>query len=335
MTKKLIAFCLALISLLALLSGCEGITLGQKAEMTTDPVNALTPDLVPSEVGKLTDEERKAWEEELKKANVLPPDVTIPATKATVPQPATMPAGKKVQPSEAMRYVKKVQDIIKSHTFYLKGNMNNPVGNGNGSYAPAIMAANADRLMVETVTDWTTMFKEMSEDAEQSNFDQAQALIQGAIAQKTFGSKMRMLFLPGTAYLVLPEKNFYTNLSAVAGDDVGDMATEILKQFSSISGSELREKDLKSSKVTMNGKEYLCATMPGDDGMTIKFYFLKGELKRLEYIMEEDPESNMVVEVEEFSGKVDPSSFELKGLKEIKVGEFTKLMGGFNSLLAG
>jgi len=337
MTKRIIALCLALAAVTALLAGCE-LRLGPEKAFEIPAIPEISPEDMAL-LSKLMEDDEDAWKQYLE--GVLPegidlaPEINLPA------QPAMMPAGEAADRAEVLRLMRKVQDTFKSRTFYLKGRGNNFMDGTGGSYAPMTIAVDQDKMMLETEFDWNTMMKMSFQ--EQGKVDVGQSKLQASIAQATLGSKMRLLFLDNNALMVFPEKKISANFSALAGEDedAGDLSREMVSMFDQFGSTEFPEDKVKATKVTQDKKEYLCATVTVDaldeDGQrmgttTYKYYFLKGDLKRLEVALVslEDENVNMVIEVDTFSSKVDSSLFSTRGYAELKMGDMAKIMGVMN-----
>jgi hypothetical protein len=324
MTKRFIAICVAVAAALVLFSGCQLWQSKEKVESLVPTYNQEIPENALEGLDTMDDAGLRALEANLQAGGYLPEGVTIPPEQPTVPQPKPLPTGDQIENAEVIKLVKSVQDIIKTRTFYLKGSGNNPISS-TGAYAPMVMAVDQDKLAVETETDWLTMMKELAK--ENGKLDIGQSRIQAAVLQTTFGKKLRMVFLHSGAYMVLPEKKMFTNLSTLAGEDVSNVTNDLVKSLSNSSNAEINSK-MKASKVKVDGKEYLCATLPMEQSQQVKYFFLNGELKRMEFVAEDG--SISVIEVGAFSGKVDPALFEVTGLKEMNPGELTNLFGSAN-----
>ncbi|MDR2753214.1 MAG: hypothetical protein LBB50_02775 [Oscillospiraceae bacterium] len=260
----------------------------------------------------------------------VPNGVTVPATtKSPVTQPPTLPQGTKVNASEVYPYLKATVDTLRSGTFYFKGKASSMAGlgaaetplSGAGSYAPMAMAIDAGKAMIETEADWTSAFQNTN-----GGNDYGQAKITGAIMQTALGNKLRMIFSEEGSYWAFPQKKVYIDLAALMGDQTSglDDINEIANSINPAGDLTEVPKDVPSSKVKVDGKEYLCATLQGT-----KYYYLDGALKRMEVSVGEAP---MVMEIEEFSGKPDASLFSVKGYRKMPVTEFMKLFQGMSSI---
>ena len=337
--KQTLALFLALLALLALLAGCE-----KEIVYGPDEDPALTPDAYAeilegvgaSDYDGMDDAQRRAMEDALRRKGFLPEDVTLPPAGETVPivKATTMPAGVQVKPSEVYPHVKAVQDIFNSGTFYLKGRGASPLGIGSGGYAPMVIAVNKDKVMAETEVDWLAMMKAGAQQG-----DAGMSTVQGAIFQTTFGRKFRMVFSPEGAFWAFPDNKKYINLADLA--QAGASAEEQLdtsevnnlaKEISGMFGGHETPKDIPSSKVKVDGKEYLCGTFMGPDGKpAMRYFFLDGKFKRVE-IFAQYEEDNVVYEIDEFTGKVDEKLFGLSGYRAIPLAELLKLGGGVAEL---
>ena len=362
MTKKFISMCLAITALAMVLAGCN-VRLGEPEPSFTIPTVKFSPeDEALINALNWDGGDTKMLEGELQKMGVLPTGVTLPPPETTITAPALMAEGVATDQAELLRLVRKVQETMKSQTFFLKGNGNNFMEGGAGSYAPLTLAVDKDKLMLETQIDWSNMSANPMtgmpvEGAAPAAAGTGTSKIQAAILQTAVGRTMRMLFVDSTAYMMFPEKKLSANFSKLAaegegeGGDVSEVAGEITKMFSQFGANDLPEDKMRATKVTENGNEYMCAAftvtedgaapdgtalpegtaaITGSSTTTIKYYFLKGELRRLEVIMTGAESTNMVIEVDEFSGKVDSSLFSTKGFTEMNFGEMTNLMGALS-----
>jgi len=342
-TKQLIAIILALLVAAALLAGCEASVgdLGATTAPSLDPaamarlmselglgddLDALTPE-------QRADLQRGMWDNGLDTGVTIPPPSSsmVPATA-----PPTLPPGVSVQSSEVYHLVKAVQDTFNSGTFYLKARGTFPVEMGSGGYAPIIIAMDQDKLMFETEMDWVSLMK-----ANAAPGEKAMAAMTGASMQTMFGNKFRMVISPEGAYWVFPASQRYFDLSAMAGPEgLGDMsglaeAFNIFRQEDA-NGQPLQvPDDIPSTKVTVDGKEYLCGAFVARDEegkviSTMRYYFLNGQIKRIEVVVE-GMEENMVLEIDEFSGRVDASLFSVTGYRTIPLTE----LAGIASFMGG
>ena len=329
MTKRIIALILALAAAAVLLAGCE-LRLGPEQGIDIPTL----PELSPEDLALLSKLNEDGDDDALNRAllGLLPPGFTLAADQEHALQPNMLPEGEAADKAELLKLVKKVQDTFNSGTFYLKGRGNNMMDSGGGSYAPMTLAVDQDKMMIETDFDWGNMMKTAYQ--EQGEADVGQSKLQASIAQTLLGSKMRMLYVDNTVYMLYPEKKRAANLSAFAeGEDGldGISPNEMINTFDQFGSKLADENDLKATRVKDGKNEYLCATYTVDEDelgrTTMKYYFLKGELKRLEVASEQ---GNSVFEIDTFSGRVDSSLFSTKGYAQLNMGDMAKLTGLLN-----
>jgi len=373
MTRKQIivplALLLSLACAVALFSGCNGPLFDRTVVNTTVPTT-LVP--VPDDLGKQIEidlgrmEERDEMDrllaEELKKLGIEyttdPNAPTVPAgqtepTTAPPPPPTTMPAGTKIQSSEVYEHIKRVNDIFNSGKFYLKGRGSAPEGSGipSAASAPMVIAIDDNKFMVESTADWSLMGTIMA-DAEGRSLtlqERAAAKAQSIALETLFGKKTRMIFSPDGFYLAFPDKNKYISPSELMGsmgleDEEFDMSGMDLSALGINTGAQKEiPRDIDSSRVTVGGKEYLCAAISNkiddpDSGVSMevvtKYYFLGGDLKRMETFglgFEDSDDAQMILEIDEFHGDPDPKLFGVAGMRKAALQELLKLaemMGG-------
>lgn len=341
MTKRIIALLLALASAAVLLAGCE-LRLGPPKTFEIPEMPVLSVEDLALLKKLSEDGDNKALDDLL--GSLMPPGYTLAAEQAVAVQPNLLPQGETIDKAEVLKLVKKVQDIFNSGTFYLKGQGNNMMDNTGGAYAPLTLAVDQDKMMMETQFDWNNMMGMAFQ--EQGKEDLGQSKMQAGIARTALGSTMRMLFVENAVYMVYPEKKFAANLSQLSEEeeDFNGLSREMIGMFSQFGSANPEMENMQATKVKQGKNEYLCATLLVDqtdaDGKkegtsTVKYYFLKGDLKRLEvtYAATAQGESgsgSSVFEIEEFSGKVDSSFFSTRGYTELNMGDMAKLTGLLN-----
>jgi len=295
----------------------------------------------------------------------FPPGVTEEITTAPPPPPTTMPAGQKVESSEVYDLIKKVNELFGSGNLYLRGRSAMPAEMGfaaAGFSAPMTVAVlDGNKMMIETTNDWSAMGQMMNEGGKN---DFGASRVQAAVLTTTFGKKTRMVFADNTFFIVFPDKKKYIDPSSLMGALSAELGEELPPELSAELGEDFDfsdlpldlsalgfgtgggevPKDIPSSKVTTGGKDYLCATMETKDDesgkvvMTTKFYFLNGELKRME-TYGENPDEMMIMEIDELHGKPDPKLFTTEGMKSAPINDFLNLMqmggGGLGGLFGG
>ena len=340
-TKQLIAIVLALLTAAALLAGCE-TTIGPDVTETAPTVAALDPGVVAGLMTQLdlknlegmTPEQRKALQDALINGGQVPPDFELPDDSDRVPvtMPPTLPQGVAAQTSEVYPLVKNVQEIFNSRSYYLKGRGSSPMGGaGSSGYSSLVMAMDQDKLMVETEMDWAAMMKI----AAAESGDVATATIQGGILQATLGRKFRMIFSPEGTYWAFPDKKIYIDLASMMGAEGAERAASLVQGLDMLGqGGEIPQ-DIPATRVKADGKEYLCGTLRDEAGTAVmRYFFLDGQLKRIEVFAEESDE-NMVIEIDELSGKPDAGLFSVKGYRAMPLMEMAKLFGDMGDFLGG
>jgi hypothetical protein len=256
-----------------------------------------------------------------------PEGLSVAATSeyASTAKPTTFPAGTSVKSDEVYTYIQNTQKILQSKNFMLKGRAINPMG-GSSTYVPMVMAAHDDDFAMETTIDWAAMIKEMSPDD-----PYGQAGIQAAAISTLMGNRVRMVFGKSKALWVFPDRRSYLNLMELAGENAEAM-NNYAGLFDMIKAEDV-PKDVKSSKVILDGVEYLCATLDASEGQgSVKYYFKDKKLARLEFVGLSDGESNTsIIEVEELSTPADDSYFSVSGMTKTPLAE----MEGFFGAISG
>ena len=334
--KKLICLCLALAAAFALAaSGCQVDKTIGPTEPTTIPVNE---DDLNNAAGLFDEDLDEAAREALRRAlegglNIA--DLQAP-TQPPETMPPTMPAGVETDAAEARRLMKDVLEIFGSGKFMMKTRSAAPFMEGGNIATPLTVAVDENVMAFEMEMDWASMFKGQGQSP-------ASARIQGASAQTMFGKKMRFITRTDGMAIVFPDKKMYIPMGD--GSEEGgelmdfDLTAALGEAFGGASTpGEVEEKlkDIKSSKVTANGKEYLSAEVAtkNADGSTttIRYYFLGGELKRIEAYP--DAESIMW-EVDMLTTQVPANFFSTQGMRVMDIAQMAELGGGIGDLLGG
>ena len=134
--------------------------------------------------------------------------------------------------------------------------------------------------------------------------------------------KLQFLILNGKAYAIIPQMKAYMEVPKETIDEMafGDIVNEETQDDS---------KYVETGEVKINGKTYICDVYKDGD-TTIKYYFLDGELKRMETINGED---TAIMEINSLSDKADKSKLALpKGyldLATIKEFNLSNLYGQY------
>ena len=112
--------------------------------------------------------------------------------------------------------------------------------------------------------------------------------------------RLQFLILNGKAYTVIPQMRAYMEVPKETIDQMGlgDIVAEEAKDNSEY---------VESGEVKINGKTYICDVYKSEDS-TIKYYFLNGELKRIETI---SGENTAIMEINNLSDKADKSKLVL------------------------
>ena len=112
--------------------------------------------------------------------------------------------------------------------------------------------------------------------------------------------RLQFLILNGKAYTVIPQMRAYMEVPKETIDQMGlgDIVAEETKDNSEY---------VESGEVKINGKTYICDVYKSEDS-TIKYYFLNGELKRIETI---SGENTAIMEINNLSDKADKSKLVL------------------------
>jgi len=380
MTRKQIAalfLCLALGASLPLLAACNGPLIDTNIGNTTVPTTqvVLPADLLGPTISlDMMDAKMSEYEQYLAEAlgsygieyttnpaaPMLPPGYDEPVTQPP-PPPTTMPEGTKIQTNEGYEQLRKVNEIFGSGKFYLRGNGGAPESAGIPSAAsgPMVIAIDGKKVMIESTADWGSLGSMIAqaEGKTLSLQERAAAKAQSIAMETLFGKKTRMILSPDGMYIAFPDKNKYiapSELMKAAGleEDEGefDMSDFDLNALGINPGVEdLKPEQVESSKVTVGGKEYLCASIsnkiddPANDirmDTTIKYYFLDGQLKRMETLitgLEDSEDGQMIMEIDEFHGNPDPKLFSVDGMRKAALQEIMNLFGtmGGGSLFGG
>lgn len=333
--KKLVCLCLAAAVVAALAAGCSTnvdigpTTVPTPSTISDDELNQAMSNLGGENLEDLDEAARKALEDQLREQGVLIEGVTIPvSTNAPATLPAAMPSGSKADNSEVYGLVENIHKIFSSGNYVLKARGSAPLEGTSGmTNSPMTIAMTKDgKSMVEFEIDWTTTMKAMAE-AEGTNKNQA--VIQAATAQTLWGKKLRFINMDGESYIVFVEKKTYFPMSAFEeeGEDMGGM--DVAGAFSEafVPQGDLNA-DVASSKVKLDGKEYLCATIE-KDGTSIRYYFLNKELKRIE--MQADGTTSIIL-IDQLSGTVDNSLFNLKGYTKMDLKQLASMGDSLGAL---
>jgi len=329
--KKLICLCLALAAVFALMAGCNKDVVIGPTEPTTIEVSPDDLNQAMNQLGDLDEAARKALEDLLKMGGSLPEPTQPPET-----MPPTMPAGVETDAAEARALMRKVLEIFGSGKFMIKTRSPSPFMEGGNIATPLTVAVDENVMAFELEMDWATMFRDQGQSP-------AMSAINAGIAQSTFGKKMRFITKSDGMAIVFPDKKMYIPMGD--GSEEGgelfdfDLTAALGEAFGGAKSPEETEeklRDIKSSKVTANGKEYLSAEVAtkNADGSTttIRYYFLGGELKRIEA---EPGAESVMWEVDMLTTQVPANFFSTQGMRVMDIAQMAELGGGLGDLLGG
>lgn len=137
--------------------------------------------------------------------------------------------------------------------------------------------------------------------------------------------KCRMIVKDGKATMLFPSAKAYYTMS---GDQVGasDLSEMDLADALTNEGLEY----VKTSDVTVKGTTYTCEEYKNsDEGITMKYYFIKNALKRIE-ILDSGASEPAILKVNSFSTAVDDKEFDVpKGYTQLSDDKFEALLGTF------
>ena len=129
-------------------------------------------------------------------------------------------------------------------------------------------------------------------------------------------------------FLVIPVLNAYLKMPSEEMEGAGSMG-DIFEgyDFTNIEDDiKMNDGYESSGKVTVNGQTYDCDIFKGEDGATVKYYYLNNELKRIENTSDA---GEIITEFKEISGKVDKSKFKTpKGRDLAKMAESLSALEG-------
>jgi len=321
--KKLICLCLALAVLASLAAGCN-VVIGPEVP-TTVPVNEADLEAVRNQFGELDADAEEALRIFLSEGG-RPEDLVIDDTPPmTMPPP--MPEGSPAAPDVVRPLMEKMFATFASDSFMIKARGTSPLG--GASAAPMTIAMNRDAIAFEVEIDWAGMLRAEG----QSN---AQAAFTSASIQALLGKRMRFVIETNGVKIVFPDKNTYMSLSDLAEEEGEEPLNleEFIRTLSGMFGGAASEQEAQKrmdsivpSRVTADGKEYLCATvtlpMEGtNETVIMRYYFLGEELRRVETQTAED---SVMVEIDVFTSQVDQSLFNTNDMRTMNLEEMAKM----------
>jgi len=316
-----------------LFAACQkDVTIGQETPTT----QLVGEDDLASAIGQLN-LDPNALDAELEAAmrRMMEMNVTLPAEDLNpVTMPPPMPTGVPIRAEDVIPLMEKARGILNSQTYTLKARgasaptQGMPIGS-----AAFTIAVDRGQSAFEAEMDWSNMMRAMAEPGSQ---EYNLARVNGAIAATALGKKIRIVTKPeGTMLLFLDKKSYFP---FGEGEDAGDGLFNMSDMF-----GEMLKPDAQgaiiASKVTDGGKEYLCAEVKGGEGVRLFYYFLDGNLKRIEMKVDNPQEvgmETMVFEIDLLSPTVDAAMFSTAGYRAISFDELAQASeGGFGSLFGG
>ena len=328
--KKTICLFLALAALLGLMAACKDTVIGPE-EATTRAVGDDELNQEKNKLGELDAAAEAALRELLEKGYTVPEETQPPET-----MPPTMPNGVEVDAAAARALMQKVLETFNTGRFMMKMRSSSPFMAGGNTATPLTVAMSDGMMAFEMEMDWVSLFMSEGQSA-------IMARIQAGTTQGLFGKRMRIITKPEGVIIAFVDKKMYMPMgdgSEEGGEPIEfDLSSALGEAFGGAkTPQETEEKlrDLKSSKVSSGGKEYLCAEMTMQDAegnpATIRYFFLGDELKRVEA---GSGAENMMWEIESFTGQVDPAFFSTDGMSTMPLDQLGELGGSFGDLFGG
>ena len=325
--KKLVCLFLGLAVIFSLAAGCTDVSIGPTEPTTRavgdDDINKAM-DQLGADLGAAAD---AAYQEALRKA--LEKGVTLPVgTEPVVTMPPPMPTGVQIKAEDVFPLMDKVRNILNSKTYTLKARGAAPPTAGMPlGTTPVTFVSDKDKSAFEVQMDWTNMLKAMTQGTPEYNM----AALQGATMTTFFGKKVRFISKPDGDMIMLLDKKQYAPIPRGEG---GEGGISMASMFGDVFSPPKSAGNVQASKVTDGGKEYLCATIPGEEGLIMRYYFLDSNLRRIE-MEAKNPDTGakevMVFEIDELSDKADPAVFNTAGFKALSMDELAQLgEGGFD-----
>jgi len=330
--KRLICLFLGLAVVFSLAAGCSDVSIGQ-TEPTTRVVGEEELNIAMGQLGADLD---AAANDALR--NYMAQGVTLPVgTEPIVTMPPPMPTGVQIRAEDVYPLMERVRNILNSKTYTLKARGAAPPTAGMPlGTTPVTFVSDKDKSAFEVQMDWTNMLKAITQGTPEYNM----AAIQGAAMTTFFGKKVRFISKPDGDMILLLDKKQYAPIPR--GEDGegggGDSPLSMASMFGDVFSPPKSTGNVQASKVTDGGKDYLCATIPGEEGLIMRYYFaaLDSNLRRIE-MEAKNPDTGakevMVFEIEELSDKVDPAVFSTAGFKALSLDELAQLGEGSFGLL--
>jgi len=336
-TKQIISLFIAVALVMALAAGCEWTIGNRNTERNTGGLINLpniTEDIPEDEAGRRDFANRHGLDENM--IITLPEGITEDVTEPPPPPLTTMPAGSKVEASEVYPLIKNVTDILNSGRFFLRGRLSADTGFGGGG--PIVIARDGNKAMQESSIDWSLLAQNPG-----GGNDFGLSRVQAVTLTSIFGRKFRMVITTDDIILAFPDRGTFIDTKAL-GEASGDTEFEMPDDMSGffdgmgIGGNREIPRDVDSSRVTVGGRAYLCATI-GDDNGTVKYYFEGNNLRRMEVVSFEQDGSafEVILEIDEFHGDPDAKLFTTQGMRPVPLPDIINMLslmdGGLSNFL--
>lgn len=160
-------------------------------------------------------------------------------------------------------------DIISSNTFTIESNIQT-ITNGQKNVIPMTIMRDGNNLYFETALP---------------------------LKEGVGSTRVNMLFLDNTCYTIIPSMRAYLSIPK---ETAGEMIPADAFDIEGIEGNYV-----SSGEVVFEGQTYVCDVYD-TDGSTTKYYYLDGQLKRVETVNGED---SSIIEFKKLTTDVDKSKF--------------------------
>lgn len=317
--KHIIAIMVAVALSATLLAGCE---LNRQ-----DPVYIPTPLAPGVNPHDLSAEQQAALRDRynLDENFMMPmPDGLAPIDEETTQPPIpTMPDGQAIDSAEVRAMLQNTINILSSDSFYLRGRTTIPAGELSphmSNNTPIAFASNGQRAVLEQNVNWSEMLAS-------DGFDFGASRIQATIFNGTFGNQMRMIIDPAGPIIAFPQRNTFLSFADMVEFFGEELPSMDMGEFDVMQLGDLTiPENLQATRVTLDGREYLTATLPNAELGDNTFFFRNGALVRMETRAPDGSRSIIVVET--FHGNPPASLFTTQGMNRMPMAELMTLMEG-------
>jgi len=202
---------------------------------------------------------------------------------------------------EAEILLEQTRTILDGGKFTLKMR-GSPLPNppSNGKMLPVVFVSDGDRMAFEATLDWVGMLRATGTNKVRDTFS-------GWVMQLLFGKKVRLISEQSRHTIAFINRRFYM----IVPESPDIIALDISIIFDIPDGAEITV-----SEPVIGGKKYLCAALENDDGITMSYYYLNGQLKRIT-ASSADVSDDAVIEVDSFSAAVDQNIFSTKWMLKL------------------